>query len=200
MRSDSGHTQSAWMDTADVPQFPALMEDAIADVCVIGAGIAGMMTAYYLVREGRSVIVIDDGPIAGGETGRTTAHLSNAFDDRYTAIEKMHGSLAARLTAESHTAAIDALEEVVKTENIDCDFRRVDGWLFLSEDDRRHRPDTLERQPGDSPQLHYAASEVGNSFHLHRQPADAHAVPRRTMRVVERRRRQARGHCRQRLD
>jgi glycine/D-amino acid oxidase-like deaminating enzyme/nitrite reductase/ring-hydroxylating ferredoxin subunit len=146
MRSDSGRTQSAWMDTAEVPQFPALMEDATADVCVIGAGIAGMMTAYYLVREGRTVIVIDDGPIAGGETGRTTAHLSNAFDDRYVELEKMHGSAAARLTAESHTAAIDALEEVVKTESIDCDFRRLDGWLFLSEGDRKDRPTLLDEE------------------------------------------------------
>jgi len=146
MRSDSGRTQSAWMDTAEVPPSPALTEDTTADVCVIGAGIAGMMTAYHLVREGRRVIVIDDGPIAGGETGRTTAHLSNAFDDRYLGIEKMHGSWAARLTAESHTAAIDDLEEVVRTENIDCDFRRVDGWLFLSEEDRRHRPTLLDEE------------------------------------------------------
>ena len=144
MRSDSGNTQSVWMDTADVPQFPALMEDANADVCVIGAGIAGLMTAYYLAREGRSVVVIDDGPIAGGESGRTTAHLSNAFDDRYVEVEKMHGADVARLTAESHTAAIDALEEVVTSEKIDCDFRRLDGWLFLSEEDKKKHPDLLD--------------------------------------------------------
>jgi glycine/D-amino acid oxidase-like deaminating enzyme/nitrite reductase/ring-hydroxylating ferredoxin subunit len=146
MRSDSGQTQSAWMDTAEVPEFPALAENATADVCIVGAGIAGMMTAYHLAREGRKVIVIDDGPIAGGETGRTTAHLSNAFDDRYLEIEKMHGSLAARLTAESHTAAIDDLEEVARTEGIDCDFRRLDGWLFLSEDDKRHRATLLDQE------------------------------------------------------
>ena len=144
MRSDSGKTQSLWMDTAEVPQYPALMEDTTADVCVIGAGIAGLMTAYFLAREGKSVVVIDDGPIAGGETGRTTAHLSNAFDDRYLEVEKVHGAEAARLTADSHTAAIDALEQVVTTENIDCDFRRLDGWLFLSEEDRKKHPGLLD--------------------------------------------------------
>ena len=50
MRSDSGRTLSAWMDTAEVPRFPALSEDATADVCVVGAGIAGLMTAYHLAR------------------------------------------------------------------------------------------------------------------------------------------------------
>jgi glycine/D-amino acid oxidase-like deaminating enzyme/nitrite reductase/ring-hydroxylating ferredoxin subunit len=146
MRSDNGRTQSVWMDTADVPQYPALMEDATADVCVIGAGIAGLMTAYQLTREGRSVVVIDDGPIAGGESGRTTAHLSNAFDDRYVEEERMHGEEAARLTAESHTAAIDALERIARDENIDCDFRRLDGWLFFSEEDRVKHPNLLDEE------------------------------------------------------
>lgn len=154
MRSDSGTTQSVWMDTAEVPQYPALMEDTIVDVCVVGAGIAGLMTAYFLTREGRKVIVIDDGPIAGGESGRTTAHLSNAFDDRYFEVAKMHGEQSARLTADSHTAAIDAIEQVVSSEKIDCDFRRLDGWLFLSEKDRAEQPDLLDRE-------HAAATRAG---------------------------------------
>jgi glycine/D-amino acid oxidase-like deaminating enzyme len=57
-----------------------LLEDATAEVCIVGAGIAEMTIAYLLNRAGHSVIVLDDGPIAGGETGRTTAHLSNAID------------------------------------------------------------------------------------------------------------------------
>ena len=146
MHSDSGHTQSIWMDTAEVPEFPALIEDARADVCIVGAGIAGLMTAYFVSRDGRRVIVIDDGPIGGGETSRTTAHLVNAFDDRYYMVEKEHGERAAHLTAESHTAAIDALERIAREEGIDCDFRRLDGYLFLSEGDKEKRPDTLEKE------------------------------------------------------
>jgi glycine/D-amino acid oxidase-like deaminating enzyme/nitrite reductase/ring-hydroxylating ferredoxin subunit len=83
-----------------------------------------------LGREGYCVTVVDDGPIAGGETGRTTAHLSNALDDRYYEIERLHGETGARLAAESHTAAIDAIEEIVGVERIDCRFERVDGFLF----------------------------------------------------------------------
>jgi glycine/D-amino acid oxidase-like deaminating enzyme/nitrite reductase/ring-hydroxylating ferredoxin subunit len=98
---------------------------------VIGAGIAGLTTAYMLAREGKSVVVLDDGPIAGGETGRTTAHLSNAVDDRYVEIERLHGERGARIAAESHTRAIDAIEQIVTEEKIDCDFLRVSGYLFL---------------------------------------------------------------------
>jgi glycine/D-amino acid oxidase-like deaminating enzyme/nitrite reductase/ring-hydroxylating ferredoxin subunit len=100
-------------------------------VCVIGAGIAGLTTAYMLAREGKSVVVLDDGPVAGGETGRTTAHLSNAIDDRYMEIERLHGGRGARIAAGSHTRAIDAIEHIVAEETIDCDFLRVSGYLFL---------------------------------------------------------------------
>jgi glycine/D-amino acid oxidase-like deaminating enzyme/nitrite reductase/ring-hydroxylating ferredoxin subunit len=104
--------------------------NAQAEVVVVGAGISGMTTAYLLAREGRSVIVLDDGCIAAGETGNTTAHLSNALDDRFTQLERWHGPLGTRQAAQSHTAAIDEIERIIERENITCDFTRLDGYLF----------------------------------------------------------------------
>ncbi|HYE64538.1 MAG TPA: FAD-dependent oxidoreductase [Pyrinomonadaceae bacterium] len=131
MRSDSGETISIWMATAEeIPADGKLTKDARADVCVVGAGIAGMTTAYLLAREGKQVIVLDDGPIGGGMTGRTTAHLVNALDDRFYELERLHGERGARLAARSHSAAIDRIEAIVKTEGIECEFERLDGYLF----------------------------------------------------------------------
>src|SRR5690242_13214294 len=67
-------SRSAWMGFP-VPDFPPLTRDLQADVCVVGAGIAGLSTAYLLGKKGYRVVVIDDGPIGSGMTGRTTAHL-----------------------------------------------------------------------------------------------------------------------------
>ena len=131
MKSDSGSTTSVWMATGEVPAASPLGESTSADVCIVGAGIAGLTTAYMLAREGKSVVVIDDGPIAGGETSRTTAHLVNALDERYYELERLHGENGARLAAESHTEAIDLIEEIITEEKIDCDFERVDGYLFV---------------------------------------------------------------------
>src|SRR5215212_12214883 len=132
MKSDSGRTTSVWMATAEEPGgLGALAADARADVCVVGAGIAGLSVGYMLAVEGREVIVLDDGPVAGGETGRTTAHLTNALDDRYYELERLHGGRGARLAAESHTAAVDLIEQIVAEEKIDCDFERLDGYLFV---------------------------------------------------------------------
>src|SRR5918995_513887 len=110
---------------------PALRQDLRTEVCVIGAGIAGISTAYLLSRAGKRVVVLEDGAVGGGETGRTTAHLSNALDDRYHHLERLHGGEGARLAADSHTAAIDRIESIVREERIDCGFERLDGYLFV---------------------------------------------------------------------
>ncbi len=125
-------TQSVWSVEAPggVPRSP-LTENATADVCIVGAGIAGLSTAYELIQQGKSVIVVDAGCVGSGETQRTSAHLSSVIDDRFFRIEEIHGEEAAKLCYQSHSAAIDWYERVAAQENIECDFERVDGYLFL---------------------------------------------------------------------
>lgn len=107
-----------------------LEDNAEAEVVVIGAGVAGLTTAYLLAREGRSVIVLDGMGVAAGETSRSTAHLSSALDNRFMNLERWHGPLGARLAADSHVAAIDEIERIIGREGIHCDFTRLDGYLF----------------------------------------------------------------------
>jgi glycine/D-amino acid oxidase-like deaminating enzyme len=77
-----------------------------------------------LSKKGKRVVVIEDGEIGSGETGRTTAHLMSALDDRYVELIKLHGKEGAKLAASSHKAAIDHIENIIKTEGIECDFTR----------------------------------------------------------------------------
>jgi glycine/D-amino acid oxidase-like deaminating enzyme/nitrite reductase/ring-hydroxylating ferredoxin subunit len=135
MKDHAGKSTSIWMANATLPSFPKLLMDEQAHVCIVGAGIAGLTTAYLLGRAGKSVIVLDDGPIVSGETERTTAHLVTALDDRYVDLERLHGEQGARLAAESHSAAISQIERIVRVENIDCDFERLDGYLFVPPDE-----------------------------------------------------------------
>jgi glycine/D-amino acid oxidase-like deaminating enzyme/nitrite reductase/ring-hydroxylating ferredoxin subunit len=131
MKPTSGTTLSVWAATAETPSESRLTQNTNANVCVIGAGIAGLTTAYLLARAGKTVVVLDDGPIGGGMTARTTAHLTNALDDRFYELERLFGREGARLAAQSHTTAIDRVEAIVREEKIDCEFERLDGYLFL---------------------------------------------------------------------
>ncbi|OON68005.1 FAD-dependent oxidoreductase [Hymenobacter sp. CRA2] len=141
----SGANTTSWLATAERPSFAPLTDNTSADVVVVGAGLAGLTTAYLLTREGRSVVVLEDGEILSGETGRTTAHLSNALDDRYYHLESLFGKDGARLAAQSHGAAIDRIETIASAENISCDFERLDGFLFLPKDgDPKELDDELE--------------------------------------------------------
>ena len=130
MKKNISGTQSIWMSSSVESALRPLDRSLETDVCVVGAGIAGLSTAYSLSCEGKSVVVLDDGPIGGGMTERTTAHLSNVIDDGYVTIERLHGEQGARLAADSHMAAINRIETIVATERFACDFERVDGFLF----------------------------------------------------------------------
>lgn len=126
------HTHSLWQDRTHFPPLPSLTQSLSTDVCVVGAGIAGLMTAYRLLKKGRQVVVLDRDVLGFNETSHSTAHISNALDDRYVKLRKWHGRDGARLAYGSHTAAIELIENIVNEEKIDCDFMRVPGYLFLS--------------------------------------------------------------------
>jgi glycine/D-amino acid oxidase-like deaminating enzyme/nitrite reductase/ring-hydroxylating ferredoxin subunit len=139
----SAEKTSIWLATVKMPTCRPLDQDIEVDVCIVGGGIAGLSTAYLLGKQGKSVAVLDDGELAGGMTAVTTAHLSNAIDDRFFEIEKWHGQEGSRLVAESHAAAIDCIEQTAGELRADCDFARLDGYLFL---DPGSDPDLIDQE------------------------------------------------------
>jgi glycine/D-amino acid oxidase-like deaminating enzyme/nitrite reductase/ring-hydroxylating ferredoxin subunit len=127
---------SLWHDTEKMPRFSPLRQNIATDVCVVGGGIAGLTTAYLLIKEGKTVCLLEDFELGSGQSGRTTAHFVTALDDRYFEIEKYHGKKSARVAAESHSAAIDKVAMIVEEEKINCDLERIDGYLFADLDKR----------------------------------------------------------------
>jgi glycine/D-amino acid oxidase-like deaminating enzyme/nitrite reductase/ring-hydroxylating ferredoxin subunit len=117
------------MASASIFHHGPLQQQVEAEVCVIGGGIAGLTTAYQLVQDGCDVVLIDAGELGCGETGRTTAHFFPP-DERYFEIERLFGTATAALVADSYRAATDRVESIVGSEHIDCEFERLDGYLF----------------------------------------------------------------------
>jgi glycine/D-amino acid oxidase-like deaminating enzyme/nitrite reductase/ring-hydroxylating ferredoxin subunit len=136
MENDQLHPHSYWSATAEMPVYPPLSANINAEVCVIGAGLAGLTTAYLLARQGISVAVVEALDVGAGETGRTTAHIA-VPDDLYWQIEAGYSREGARLVAESFAAATDLIEATVHEEQIQCAFERLDGYLFSCASDPR---------------------------------------------------------------
>ena len=154
--------RSPWLSSIDLvgpsPVSP-LERDLTADVCVIGAGMAGLLTALELVQRGRSVIVLEREAVGTGDTSATTAHLTTMLDTRYFALASMHGSEATRLIATSHMRGIAHLERVANAYGIDCGFQRVSGFLCANS---VAQTETLRRELE-------AATEAGVSCELVRR-------------------------------
>lgn len=130
MNVESERSVSLWMEHAAEISSAALTADQQTDVVVIGSGIAGLSIAYELGRLGQTVIVLDRGNIGRGMTARTTAHLASELDDYYYKLLDMRGLDETCSYYESQAAAISRVEAIQKEEGIDCDFRRLNGYLF----------------------------------------------------------------------
>jgi glycine/D-amino acid oxidase-like deaminating enzyme/nitrite reductase/ring-hydroxylating ferredoxin subunit len=131
MKLAEEHSRSVWMDVSVAPGAQPITTDLEVDVVVVGAGIAGLSIGYELLLRGRSVAILDRGPIAGGMTSRTTAHLAPVCDDSLSDLVSMRGEEMARGFQKSQAAAVDRIEAIQRDEGIDCEFRRLDGILFL---------------------------------------------------------------------
>ncbi|ABC91881.1 probable oxidoreductase protein [Rhizobium etli CFN 42] len=132
MNASDERTVSLWSDVDVVPDAVPLGRNEDFDAVVVGSGIAGMSIAYELAAAGQKVAVLDRGRIGGGMTARTTAHLASVCDDYFSELIGLRGEELARLYFQSHSAAIDRIEAIQTAERISCDFRRLDGFLFLA--------------------------------------------------------------------
>ncbi len=124
--------KSYWRATSSLPKFPRLSKNLKVDVVVLGSGITGVTAAYLLKRAGRKVALLERDLCAQGDTAHTTAHLTCVTDLRLYELAKNFGRDHAAAVWDAGLAAIDVIWENVQREEIDCEFKRVPGYLHAS--------------------------------------------------------------------
>ena len=105
------------------------------DVIVIGAGMAGILTAYYLKEKGKKVLVLEADKIASGQTERTTAKITSQHALKYSKLIKTVGIKKAKLYMKANQWAIREYERLIKANDIDCDFEKAPAYLYTLEDE-----------------------------------------------------------------
>jgi glycine/D-amino acid oxidase-like deaminating enzyme/nitrite reductase/ring-hydroxylating ferredoxin subunit len=133
------YTNSLWSEVTPAPPLPPLEGNLDVDVAIIGGGITGITLAALLTAAGQRVAVLEGRRIGKGETFRSTAHLTEAFDVRYHVLQSRFGEAGARLAAEGQRAAIDRIARFANELAVPCGFRPVPGFLFAE-----HPKDVIE--------------------------------------------------------
>ncbi|MGG7156166.1 FAD-dependent oxidoreductase [Clostridium perfringens] len=122
--------KSVWSESCKFRKREALNKDIKTDVLVIGAGIAGILTAYMLKQKGREVVLIDAAEIASGNTKNTTAKITSQHDLIYSKLITEFGEEKARQYAKANELAIKKYKEIIEDKRIECDFEEKPAYVY----------------------------------------------------------------------
>lgn len=105
----------------------------IWDVIVVGAGMAGLLTAYFLQEKGKKVLTLEAKTIASGQTERTTAKVTSQHAVKYSTLIDKVGTQQAKLYAQANELAISEYEKLIQEKNIDCEWERCNAYLYTTQ-------------------------------------------------------------------
>ena len=128
---------SLWVETTPETAYPSLFDPVDVDVAVVGAGIAGITTAFLLKRAGKSVALLDAKRILHGATGYTTAKVTAAHGTAYSTIAEKFGDEGARTYAAANQGALDLIARLIEEEGIDCEWERKANYVYAESRDER---------------------------------------------------------------
>jgi glycine/D-amino acid oxidase-like deaminating enzyme/nitrite reductase/ring-hydroxylating ferredoxin subunit len=153
--------RSLWLATAPPePAFPMLDRDHHADVCVVGAGITGLTTAWLLQRAGARVVVVERDLVGAGVTGFTTGKVTSLHGMRYADLERRFGENTARVYAEANQAGVETVARLAAELSIECDLRRMPAYTYVESSDGA---DEIEAEAGAAARAGLPASVVGET-------------------------------------
>jgi glycine/D-amino acid oxidase-like deaminating enzyme/nitrite reductase/ring-hydroxylating ferredoxin subunit len=127
--------EAYWRASTTFKDFPKCTSDEKTDVCIVGAGITGITCGYLLQNEGFKVTIIDAGKILNGTTGHTTAKITAQHNLFYDELIGNFGDEKAKLYYQANADALNFIKDLVLRENIDCDLRKQDAYVYTNSDD-----------------------------------------------------------------
>ena len=116
-------------------EFEKLEENLEVDVCIVGGGLTGLTTAYYLLKQGKKVVILERDRICSHTSGRTTGKVTSQHGLFYNYLIKSKGKEFAKEYYEANQQAIQNIKKIIKDEKIDCDFKDVSAYVFTQKED-----------------------------------------------------------------
>lgn len=122
--------ESIWSRSCKLEECAPLPGDMETEIAVIGGGMAGLLTAFLLQKEGRRVAVLEAGRVAGGQTKNTTAKITSQHGLIYQKLAKDLGEKKAKQYAGANEAAVGEYRRIIAEEGIPCDFEEKDAYVY----------------------------------------------------------------------
>lgn len=122
--------QPYWFQQAGESNFASLSENIKCDAAVVGGGISGLTTAMLLREANQDVVLIEMNALRSGTTAFSTGHLDNYYDQEYCKLIKHYGEDSAKKVIHAKADAINFIENISSKYNIECDFKRIPGYLY----------------------------------------------------------------------
>ncbi len=126
--------QSIWRENSNKTNYTKLEENKETEVCVIGAGITGIMTAYELTQKGKKVILVDRDRCVSGVTADTTAKITSQHGLIYDYLICEFGEDGAKHYLYANEEAIKRVKQIVDENNIKCDFEYKDAYVYTNDE------------------------------------------------------------------
>ncbi len=133
--------ESIWSDLVNLPSYPELKDNILADVLIIGGGLCGILCGYFLKSSGVDCVIVEGTKIASGTTQNTTAKITSQHGLIYSKLIKKSGLDNAKLYLKAHENALLQYETMAK--DIDCDFEKLSSFVY-SLDNRKKIEDELD--------------------------------------------------------
>lgn len=129
-------TTSLWLAKTKGKNYPKITKDQHVDVLIVGAGIVGLTTAYYLSKSMQDMMIIEADEIGYGASGRNTGKLTFQHGLIYKQLWDQHGKEGAKAYYQAQQEAIESVTEIIKEHHIDCDLQIRDAMLFTQDEQR----------------------------------------------------------------
>ena len=128
---------SFWLNSNENKnKFKKLDKNISTDVCIVGAGIFGLTCGYYLTKQGYNVVILEkEAEIASKTTEHTTAKITSQHNLIYKYLIDSLGISMAKKYLYAYQEAIENIYQIIKDENIDCDFERQDSYVYTNNSD-----------------------------------------------------------------
>ena len=125
---------SYWQDTADIRVFEPLKNNMEVDTLVIGGGIVGITTAYFLTKKGVKTAVVDGSTIEKNTTAKTTAKITYQHGAIYNDLISGVGKEKAYQYYDANKKAIVLINNIIKEHNISCDYKTQTAYLYAAKE------------------------------------------------------------------